>query len=137
MPRSLLTKALFIILLSACASASKNSAPAKQEVQAPKSEMADLNLPAELKPDSLTNLARTEDGGFVLVPGYYEAEFKTYCLQPGTPDPSSRDAYLQAPITGYRKEIVQNRSEKFAQQARNQTEECAIVIMVCCQWKQF
>jgi hypothetical protein len=69
--------------------------------------VAQVDLPADHKPVSLTDLPRTEDGGFVLAPGYYEAEFKTFCLQPGTPDPSPRDAYLQAPVSGYRKEIVE------------------------------
>ena len=53
-------------------------------------------------------LPQTQDGGFVLRPGFYEAEFKTYCLQPGTPDPSQGDAYLQSNLTGYRKEIVES-----------------------------
>jgi hypothetical protein len=53
-------------------------------------------------------LPQSEDGGFVLAPGFYEAEFKTYCLQPGTPDPSQGDAYLQGPVTGYRKDIIES-----------------------------
>jgi hypothetical protein len=53
-------------------------------------------------------LPQTQDGGFVLAPGFYEAEFKTYCLQPGTPDPRPGDAYLQGPVTGKRKEIVES-----------------------------
>jgi hypothetical protein len=61
----------------------------------------------DLVPTSLNELPATQNGGFVLKPGFYEAEFRTYCLQPGTPDPSPRDAYLQAPMTGYRKEMVQ------------------------------
>ena len=54
------------------------------------------------------DLPQTQDGGFVLAPGFYEAEFKTYCLQPGTPDPSQGDAYLQGPVTGYRKDIIES-----------------------------
>ena len=130
MCRSLLTKAFFIILLSACASASKNSAPSKPAVVTPKSEVAELNLPAGLKPDSLTNLPRTEEGGFVLAPGYYETEFKTYCLQPGTPDPSSRDAYLQAPITGYRKEIVQSVLQNSRSKPGIKQKKCSVAFMV-------
>ena len=65
-------------------------------------------LDQEQKPQSLMNLAQSQDGGFVLVPGFYEAEFKTYCLQPGTPDPSQGDAYLQGPVTGYRKDIIES-----------------------------
>ena len=54
------------------------------------------------------DLPQTQNGGFVLAPGFYEAEFKTYCLQPGTPDPSPGDAYLQGPVTGHRKDIVES-----------------------------
>src|SRR5689334_19684528 len=63
---------------------------------------ADISLPATLLPDSLTNLDRTQDGGFILKPGYYQATLKTYCLQPGTPDPTPGNAYVHAPISGYR-----------------------------------
>jgi len=52
-------------------------------------------------------LSRTEEGAFILAPGFYEADFKTFCLQPGTPDPSSGDEYFQAPIKGYRKDIIE------------------------------
>ncbi len=58
-------------------------------------------------PLPLTNLSRTEEGAYVLAPGFYETEFKTYCLQPGTPDPTSSDAYFRAPLTGNRKEIIE------------------------------
>src|SRR5437764_7076256 len=40
-------------------------------------------LSADQKPAPLTDLSRTQDGAYVLAPGYYEADFKTYCLQPG------------------------------------------------------
>lgn len=66
------------------------------------------SLLPESNPQSLMDLPQSEDGGFVLKPGFYEAEFKTYCLQPGTPDPREGDAYLQGPVTGYRKEIVES-----------------------------
>ncbi|HSB93212.1 MAG TPA: hypothetical protein VLC28_08850 [Flavitalea sp.] len=55
----------------------------------------------------LTDLPRNQDGAFVLSPGLYEADFKTYCLQPGTPGPSSNDAYFKAPLMGNRKEIIE------------------------------
>jgi len=54
------------------------------------------------------DLPQTQFGGFVLKPGFYEAEFKTYCLQPGTPDPHNGDAYVQGPISGYRKDIIES-----------------------------
>ncbi|MFL5741999.1 MAG: hypothetical protein ACJ75B_17375 [Flavisolibacter sp.] len=65
-------------------------------------------IAADQKPSSLMDLPQTENGGFVLKPGFYEAEFKTYCLQPGTPDPHQGDAYLQGPMSGHRKEIVES-----------------------------
>ena len=57
---------------------------------------------------SLMDLPQTQFGGFVLKPGFYEAEFKTYCLQPGTPDPGQGDAYVQVPVSGYRKDIIES-----------------------------
>lgn len=102
--KNLLTNTFFVILLSSCVSTSRNNIQSNDEVY---TNVADVDLPADSKPISLTDLPRTEEGGFVLAPGYYEAEFKTYCLQPGTPDPSPRDAYLQASVSGYRKDIVQ------------------------------
>jgi hypothetical protein len=59
------------------------------------------------RPLSLMDLPQTEDGEIVLSDGFYEAEFKSYCLQPGTPSPSDRDAYRQGPLTSYRKDIVE------------------------------
>ena len=60
------------------------------------------------KPLSLMDLPTTENGDIVLQnKGYYEAVFKSYCLQPGTPSPTNRDAYLQGPLSSNRKEIVE------------------------------
>ncbi|HZI54218.1 MAG TPA: hypothetical protein VFD56_10960 [Chitinophagaceae bacterium] len=105
---SLLRNLCLVIFLSACASTSRNS---KQPVNNHEVDMDSSVMPGldqEQKPQSLMNLAQSQDGGFVLVPGFYEAEFKTYCLQPGTPDPSQGDAYLQGPVTGYRKDIIES-----------------------------
>src|SRR5688572_409835 len=65
------------------------------------------DLPANLSIVSLIDQPRTEDGSFVLTSGLYETDFKTYCLQPGTPGPSSRDVYFQADLKGSRKDIIQ------------------------------
>ena len=86
-------------------------APTKQVIDNSSNETANLeqpNLSGDEKPRSLMELPQTEEGGFVLSEGFYEAEFKTYCLQPGTPDPSQGDAYLQSSISGYRKEIIES-----------------------------
>lgn len=110
----MLRNLLFILLASVslvgCVSSSKkqNSKTNTETVEtipAPANQQPEI--PADAKPTSLNDLPSTQNGGFVLQPGFYEAEFRTYCLQPGTPDPSPRDAYLQAPMTGYRKEMVQ------------------------------
>jgi hypothetical protein len=104
MIKKLLPISVFLILLCSCVSTSRNNIQINDEVY---TNVAQVDLPADSKAISLTDLPRTEEGGFVLAPGYYEAEFKTYCLQPGTPDPSPRDAYFQAPVSGYRKDIVE------------------------------
>jgi hypothetical protein len=104
MTKNLLITACFVILLTSCASTLQTSIQNNNGVN---TNAAQVDLPSDSKPIPLTDLLRTEDGGFVLTQGYYETEFKTYCLQPGTPGPSSRDAYLEAPMSGYRKEIVE------------------------------
>lgn len=75
------------------------------------------------QPLNLLELPQTEEGEIVLADGFYEADFKSYCLQPGTPSPSARDAYLQAPLHGYRKDIIatilQNSRKKTYLQQRN------------------
>ena len=106
MSTTLLKSISFVFLLAACG----------RKVHSAKEPLNNTNQPiiseqpiiaSDKNPASLIDLPQTQDGGFVLLPGFYEAEFKTYCLQPGTPDPSQGDAYLQSPVTGYRKEIVQ------------------------------
>ena len=120
---SILKILCFVILLSACAASSRNS---KQTVSNNTIDTDSLIQPPigpDKKPQSLMDLPQTQDGGFVLAPGFYEAEFKTYCLQPGTPDPSQGDAYLQGPVTGYRKDIIEsvllNSKEKPELEQRN------------------
>ncbi len=104
---ALLRNLFLVVILSACASTSKNSkSVSSDEVDIYNSVQP--NIDAEQKPGSLMDLPQSQDGGFVLAPGFYEAEFKTYCLQPGTPDPSQGDAYLQGPVTGYRKDIIES-----------------------------
>lgn len=56
---------------------------------------------------SLLTLSRNDAGAYLLSPGFYEADFKTYCLQPGTPAPTVSDAYFQAPLTGSRTDIIE------------------------------
>ena len=108
MSTSLLRNFSFAILLAGCASTSQNTKPVEKSTTAPTTTIEQPTIDSSMKLRSLMDLPQTENGGFVLTPGFYEAEFKTYCLQPGTPDPSPRDAYLQGPVTGYRKEIVES-----------------------------
>ena len=96
-----------IVLFISCSSSLRNSAGNNNSkvFDQPVIEQPDITAS---QPTALTDLSRTNDGGFVLSPGFYETEFKTYCLQPGTPDPRKGDAYLQAPVSGYRKEMVES-----------------------------
>ena len=48
----------------------------------------------------LTDLARADDGGFVLRPGLYTMHVQSYCLHAGTHGPGSGDGYIYAPPLG-------------------------------------
>lgn len=104
MLKNLLSFTGIAIILSSCYSSAHNN---NKTISAVDTNVIQFNIADSSTPIPLTNLSRSEEGGFILAPGYYEAEFKTYCLQPGTPDPRPNDAYLQAPMSGYRKEIVE------------------------------
>src|SRR6476620_6523781 len=98
MTTSLLRNLIFVAALSACsssrnASKSPEAGPVNEETVQPE-------IAQDKQTQNLMDLSQTQYGGFVLKPGLYEAEFKTYCLQPGTPDPRQGDAYLQGSITG-------------------------------------
>ncbi|MBC7851571.1 MAG: hypothetical protein H7Y31_17635 [Chitinophagaceae bacterium] len=103
-----LLRSLTIMLTLAACSSSRNNNYTSQTQPANAEAFAQPKIGSDRSPQSLMDLPQTEFGGFVLKPGFYEAEFKTYCLQPGTPDPRQGDAYLQQPITGYRKDIVES-----------------------------
>src|SRR5215203_109855 len=106
MKTSLLINLFFVLAFAACSSSrnSSQSSGAETVNETPSQPEMVLNQ----APQSLMDLSETQFGGFVLKPGFYEAEFKTYCLQPGTPDPRQGDAYLQGAITGYRKDIIES-----------------------------
>lgn len=100
-------KHLFIVLFfTACASSARND---KEVIESNDNTFNAVQpeIATDRKPTSLMDLPQTQNGGFVLSPGFYETEFKTYCLQPGTPDPTPGEAYFQGPVTGHRKEIVE------------------------------
>lgn len=104
MRQIILPFSIIVIFFAACISRTSQQTLQKPE---PVKSVEQPLIPSELSPDSLTDLARTPDGSFVLASGFYEAEFRSFCLQPGTPDPSAHDAYLQAPLAGYRRDIVE------------------------------
>jgi hypothetical protein len=112
MPETLLKHVWLLFFLTACASVSQDHLSSnRKQVQVVKpaastSSFIDTIL-SGVQPLPLTDLRQTEEGEIVLAEGYYEADYKSYCLQPGTPDPSDRDAYLQTPLQTYRKEIVE------------------------------
>lgn len=112
MPKTLLKHVWLLFFLTACATVSQDYLSSnRKQVQVVKpatstSLFIDTML-VGVQPLPLTDLQQTEEGQIVLAEGYYEADYKSYCLQPGTPDPSDRDAYLQTPLQTYRKEIVE------------------------------
>ena len=104
MSKALLRALLFGMLLSACATSSKHTS---EHTTFFDNSTEQPVLAADAKPTNLMELPQSLDGGFVLSPGFYETDFKTYCLQPGTPDPRPGDGYYQGPVTGNRKDIVE------------------------------
>src|SRR6266498_2084999 len=121
MSKYLLRNFLFVIFLTACAPASRNVASDnlhdnssnRSRPVPPGLALADTtginqkDSLANRKPLSLMELPQAQDGEIILSEGYYEADFKSYCLQPGTPGPSDRDAYRQGILGGYRKDIIE------------------------------
>jgi len=118
MSRFLLKNFFVFLLLIACNPAHR-SVSSNRELNNHPGNLSEA-LPSELmrvdttslkdsaiKPLSLMELPQTEDGEIVLSQGFYEADFKSYCLQPGTPSPSDKDAYRQVPLTGYRRDIIE------------------------------
>ena len=120
MSKFLLRNFFLFILLVACNPAHRSITMSHElndhstnSSQALPSELVQIDSTAAMqndsatKPLSLMDLPQTEDGEIVLSDGFYEADFKSYCLQPGTPSPSGNDAYRQGPLTGYRKDIIE------------------------------
>ncbi|HEX6179682.1 MAG TPA: hypothetical protein VFZ47_00475 [Chitinophagaceae bacterium] len=107
MSLALLKKMCIVILLASCASSSRNSTKDTSTNTVDNNSQDQPIIDSGRTPLSLMDLPTSQYGGFALAPGFYEAEFKTYCLQPGTPDPTPGDAYLQGPVTGHRREIIE------------------------------
>jgi hypothetical protein len=109
------------LLVSSCAPASRNAVTELPHTNQLGSRTVSTSVPDAVphhfvdpnielsgkSPSSMMTLPRSQDGEIILSPGYYETEFKSYCLQPGTPGPSGADAYFQAPLSGNRKDMVE------------------------------
>lgn len=96
-----------LILLAACSPASKSSQQPTVAAADTAVAIHSFDFLATQKPQSLLYLPESQDGDIILANGFYEADFKSYCLQPGTPDPSARDAYMMGPLSGSRRDIVE------------------------------
>lgn len=121
MSKSLLSAVWLLVLLAACAPSAHNSVssvsrpvdpshPRQDDVATTAIPLGDslvIDTSVYKTPSSLMSLPVSQNGDIILSEGLYETEFKSYCLQPGTPSPSDRDAYLQAPLNSYRKDIVE------------------------------
>lgn len=60
------------------------------------------------KSEKLMNLCSSNFSkeGYLLKPGYYTINLKSFCLKAGTYAPSKGDGYLYAPLKGNRKDII-------------------------------
>lgn len=114
MAKVLLKNLLFLFALAACTPSAHNVS-SQRSTNNSNTELVSRNEAVidekdsllSTKPVSLMELPATEDGKIVLSEGFYEGDFKSYCLQPGTPSPSAKDAYLQGPLSSHRKDIVE------------------------------
>lgn len=97
---------LFISIGLAMGCSSKSSSTSSTQLKTDPG--LDTSLLAGITPRSLLELPQSQDGEIILSQGFYETEFKSYCLQPGTPDPGNLDAFTQMPLSGYRHEIVES-----------------------------
>ncbi|MBO9570896.1 MAG: hypothetical protein J7497_01605 [Chitinophagaceae bacterium] len=118
MSKLLLNTAWLFIFLAACSPSSHNTINKRVDPKHPRQDVVETNAVSQgnnliidtsiyRTASSLMDLPVSQNGDIILSEGFYEAEFKSYCLQPGTPSPSDRDAYLQAPLNSYRKDIVE------------------------------
>jgi hypothetical protein len=65
------------------------------------------NFGDDMKPRSLIAQPRSANNGFLLAPGFYEMNCRSYCLHAGTYGPSKGDGYLYAPLKGPKMNIIQ------------------------------
>jgi hypothetical protein len=120
MAKFLLRNLLFVVFLAGCSPSSHNTSGTHHLDRSTINESSNWTLPVNdtssidqkdsilhAKPLSLMDLPQSQDGEIILSEGFYEADFKGYCLQPGTPSPSDHDAYRQGPLTAYRRDIVE------------------------------
>ncbi len=55
---------------------------------------------------SLCTIKYNQSEGYVLKPGFYTIELKSFCLHAGTYAPSKGDGYLYAPLKGQKKDLI-------------------------------
>lgn len=70
---------------------------------------ADVKNPSFAENEKYINLCNnsfSQREGYVLRPGYYTINLKSFCLKAGTYAPSSGDGYLYAPLKGPKKEVI-------------------------------
>ncbi|WP_027376362.1 hypothetical protein [Kaistella palustris] len=69
----------------------------------------DIKMPDFAKNEKFTSLCAanfSQNEGYLLKPGYYTIDLKSFCLKAGTYAPSKGDGYLYAPVRGPKKEII-------------------------------
>lgn len=69
----------------------------------------DIKSPDFGKNEKYINLCTTpfsSSEGYLLTPGFYTLELKSFCLHAGTYAPSKGDGYLYAPLKGQKKDLV-------------------------------
>lgn len=71
-----------------------------------KIDVKNVDLGKNAKFTNLCNATFSQAEGYILKPGYYILDVKSFCLKAGTYAPGKGDGYLYAPLAGPRKDII-------------------------------
>lgn len=63
-------------------------------------------IPENARAFPMTSMPRDAQGRYLLGPGLYELDAKSYCIKAGTHAPSQGDGYLYAPLLGPKAKVV-------------------------------
>ncbi len=85
----------------------KGEEPVTTSIKDARDEVPYLDTYSPVLFQPLTALKRGPSGAWLLRPGLYSGDIRTYCLHAGTYGPTKGNGYLYAPLKGKRRSIIQ------------------------------